>query len=136
MKPLPLDHSYIPLCFLTMENQLFSVQSVTEAQKSRTLNKYLFVFTVFTIFFLPPTFVVVSCAHLSKLTQIHRRELTPCKAFFSNSLFNTASDDGNSTEKSFQGKYSEHFLACVWTIICDHICNRGTHHSFWNAQPD
>lgn len=39
--------------------QQFQVQSITEAQKSRELNNYLFVFTVFTILFLPPTFVVV-----------------------------------------------------------------------------
>lgn len=40
--------------------QLFSVQTVTEAQKSRMLNKYILVFTIITIIFLPPTFVSVS----------------------------------------------------------------------------
>lgn len=34
--------------------------SLVEAQKSRQLNKYLTVFTVVTIIFLPPTFVAVS----------------------------------------------------------------------------
>lgn len=36
------------------------MQSVTEAQKSRLLNKYILVFTIITIIFLPPTFVSVS----------------------------------------------------------------------------
>lgn len=48
----------------SLQNGLFNVQSITEAQrsfleaqKSRTLNKYLMVFTIVTIIFLPPTFV-------------------------------------------------------------------------------
>jgi Mg2+ and Co2+ transporter CorA len=35
------------------------VQSVTKAQKSRLLNKYILVFTIITIIFLPPMFVSV-----------------------------------------------------------------------------
>ncbi|KAI0185190.1 hypothetical protein EV127DRAFT_412459 [Xylaria flabelliformis] len=40
-------------------NEVKSLQSgsITEARKSRTLNKYLLVFTIVTILFLPPTFV-------------------------------------------------------------------------------
>ncbi|KAI1157674.1 hypothetical protein F5B18DRAFT_644050 [Nemania serpens] len=43
------------------EKAPFNVRSITEARKSRILNKYLTVFTVVTILFLPPTFVAVSC---------------------------------------------------------------------------
>ncbi|KAL7811316.1 hypothetical protein V8C26DRAFT_422420 [Trichoderma gracile] len=35
---------------------LYNVQSVTEAQKTRILSKYLMVFTIVTVIFLPPTF--------------------------------------------------------------------------------
>ncbi|EGR44842.1 uncharacterized protein TRIREDRAFT_111758 [Trichoderma reesei QM6a] len=35
---------------------LYNVQSVTEAQKTRVLSKYLMVFTIVTVIFLPPTF--------------------------------------------------------------------------------
>ncbi|KAL7913955.1 hypothetical protein GGI35DRAFT_230881 [Trichoderma velutinum] len=35
---------------------LYNVQSVTEAQKSRKLNKYMMVFTIVTVIFLPPSF--------------------------------------------------------------------------------
>ncbi|KAH7028767.1 cora-like Mg2+ transporter protein-domain-containing protein [Microdochium trichocladiopsis] len=42
---------------LGLRDGLFNVQSVVEAQKSFELNKYLFVFTVVTIVYLPPTFV-------------------------------------------------------------------------------
>ncbi|KAI0861623.1 hypothetical protein F4860DRAFT_513772 [Xylaria cubensis] len=41
----------------SLQSGLFNVQSITEARKSRTLNKYLLVFTIVTILFLPPTFV-------------------------------------------------------------------------------
>ncbi|TGJ80287.1 hypothetical protein E0Z10_g8469 [Xylaria hypoxylon] len=41
----------------SLQSGLFNVQSITEARKSRILNKYLTVFTVVTILFLPPTFV-------------------------------------------------------------------------------
>ncbi|KAI1277159.1 hypothetical protein F5Y07DRAFT_398742 [Xylaria sp. FL0933] len=41
----------------SLQSGLFNVQSITEARKSRTLNKYLMVFTIVTIIFLPPTFV-------------------------------------------------------------------------------
>ncbi|KXJ85611.1 hypothetical protein Micbo1qcDRAFT_237410 [Microdochium bolleyi] len=42
---------------LGLRDGLFNVQSVVEAQKSFELNKYLFIFTVVTIVYLPPTFV-------------------------------------------------------------------------------
>ncbi|KAI1155857.1 hypothetical protein F4825DRAFT_447099 [Nemania diffusa] len=41
----------------SLQSGLFNVQSITEARKSRILNKYLTVFTIVTILFLPPTFV-------------------------------------------------------------------------------
>ncbi|KAI0546026.1 hypothetical protein F4679DRAFT_441134 [Xylaria curta] len=41
----------------SLQSGLFNVQSITEARKSRVLNKYLLVFTIVTILFLPPTFV-------------------------------------------------------------------------------
>ncbi|KAI0479925.1 hypothetical protein F4859DRAFT_453943 [Xylaria cf. heliscus] len=41
----------------SLQSGLFNVQSITEARKSRVLNKYLMVFTIVTILFLPPTFV-------------------------------------------------------------------------------
>ncbi|KAI9168065.1 hypothetical protein HJFPF1_04209 [Paramyrothecium foliicola] len=41
----------------SLRDGLFSAQSVVEAQKTRILSKYLLVFTIVTIFFLPPTFV-------------------------------------------------------------------------------
>ncbi|PHH77915.1 hypothetical protein CDD80_7597 [Ophiocordyceps camponoti-rufipedis] len=41
----------------SLRDGLFNVQSVREAQKGRILNKYMVVFTVVTIIFLPPTFV-------------------------------------------------------------------------------
>lgn len=44
----------------TYYNQLFNVQSITEAQKSLKLNQYLLVFTLVTIFYLPPSLVAVS----------------------------------------------------------------------------
>ncbi|PTB64876.1 hypothetical protein BBK36DRAFT_1170546 [Trichoderma citrinoviride] len=37
-------------------DSLYNVQSVTEAQKTRVLSKYLMVFTIVTVIFLPPTF--------------------------------------------------------------------------------
>jgi Mg2+ and Co2+ transporter CorA len=42
------------------DGQLFNAQSVAEAQKNRQLSKYLVVFTVVTLLYLPPTFVAVS----------------------------------------------------------------------------
>ncbi|KAI1749812.1 hypothetical protein F4782DRAFT_549407 [Xylaria castorea] len=41
----------------SLQSGLFNVQSITEARKSRVINKYLLVFTIVTILFLPPTFV-------------------------------------------------------------------------------
>ncbi|KAI0107887.1 hypothetical protein GGR51DRAFT_559222 [Nemania sp. FL0031] len=41
----------------SLQSGVFNVQSITEARKSRVLNKYLLVFTIVTILFLPPTFV-------------------------------------------------------------------------------
>ncbi|KAI0455029.1 hypothetical protein F5B21DRAFT_473482 [Xylaria acuta] len=41
----------------SLQSGLFNVQSITEARKTRVLNKYLMVFTIVTILFLPPTFV-------------------------------------------------------------------------------
>ncbi|XXG93950.1 hypothetical protein Hte_000200 [Hypoxylon texense] len=41
----------------SLQSGLFNVQSILEARKTRVLNKYLLVFTVVTILFLPPTFV-------------------------------------------------------------------------------
>ncbi|KAI0817959.1 hypothetical protein GGR55DRAFT_49829 [Xylaria sp. FL0064] len=43
-----------------LQSGLLNVQSITEARKSRILNKYLMVFIIVTIIFLPPTFVAVS----------------------------------------------------------------------------
>ncbi|KAK2762375.1 hypothetical protein CKAH01_16211 [Colletotrichum kahawae] len=42
----------------SLRDGLFNAQSVREAQKSRELNKIMMVFTIVTILFLPPTFVV------------------------------------------------------------------------------
>ncbi|KAG8667835.1 hypothetical protein FPOAC2_13037 [Fusarium poae] len=57
---------------------VFNIQSIQEAQKSRTLNKYLFVFTLVTIIFLPPSLVAT---------------------FFGTDIFNSSTND--KTEKKF-----------------------------------
>ncbi|KAI1662090.1 hypothetical protein F4813DRAFT_343441 [Daldinia decipiens] len=41
----------------SLRDGLFNAQSVREAVRSRQLNRYLFVFTIITIIFLPPSFV-------------------------------------------------------------------------------
>ncbi|KAI1127128.1 hypothetical protein F5Y10DRAFT_200665 [Nemania abortiva] len=39
------------------QDTIFNIVAINEARKSRTLNKYLMIFTIVTILFLPPTFV-------------------------------------------------------------------------------
>ncbi|KAL6825820.1 hypothetical protein J3E69DRAFT_380921 [Trichoderma sp. SZMC 28015] len=60
------------------KEELYNVQSVTEAQKSRKLNKYLMVFTIVTVIFLPPSFAAT---------------------FFGMDAFQ--SSDNNSTQRTF-----------------------------------
>ncbi|KAH8807619.1 hypothetical protein F5884DRAFT_880853 [Xylogone sp. PMI_703] len=63
---------------------LAAQESIDEAQKSRELNKYMLVFTVVTIAFLPPTFVAT---------------------FFSNSLFSSPSSNDSLTNTRTRTKF-------------------------------
>lgn len=69
---------------LTTISQMFNATSVNEATRSTSLNHYILVFTIVTIFYLPLSFTVVSITVLlhatSFLNNQCKHEVTICIA--------------------------------------------------------
>jgi hypothetical protein len=64
----------------TITHQLFNANSLREASRSTTMNRYIIVFTVFTVLYLPLSFTTVFCSYRNLTKPLANRLARPCSA--------------------------------------------------------